>query len=279
HFLPLQVYEPLRTEGKISWPLVVVLTDFDAHVLWAQFTGDRFFVPSDEVADVLADKGIERGKISTAGIPILPAFGRDYDRAAIRAGLGLREGLPTLLVMGGAFGQGGLTDTVAMALQTACVQVLAVAGKNEKARHELETLKPPAGSTLRVFGYVNNIPELMAASDLVISKSGGLTLAECLAMGLPMLVPDPVPGQEERNCKYAIECGAAMCGDTRHSLRYKLKLMLETPGLLARMAAAARAHGRPNAARDILRSALEMAGAPHTFTRTPGVNTGTLKVS
>ncbi len=264
HFLPLQIFAPYRRKGEITWPYAATLTDFDAHVIWAQFTCDRFFVATDEVGAVMQGKGIEPEKLQTVGIPISPAFSKTYDRAKIRETLGLRDNPPTLLVMGGGHGQGGLLDTVTTALSAAPVQVLAVAGKNEKIRKSIETVKVPEGRTLKVFGYVNNIHELMAASDLVISKSGGLTLAECLAMGLPMLLPDPVPGQEERNCNYVMECGAALYSHGAGSLKYKLKLLLEDHDLRNRMAANAKAHGKPNAARDVIRAVVAMGKTVET---------------
>src|SRR5690606_16939023 len=99
----------------------------------------------------------------------------------------------------------------------------------------------------------NYIHELMAISDLCVTKSGGLTSAECLAMGLPMLVPNPIPGQEERNAEYIAENGAGMIARSPGSLRYKLRKFLGDADLRARMAAVAKLRGRPNAAAESLR--------------------------
>ena len=87
--------------------------------------------------------------------------------------------------------------------------MLAVAGHNEKAHEALQAIRAPRGSTLRAFGFVKDMASLMAAADLFVGKSGGSTTAECLAMGLPMIVCDPIPGQEERNCDFLLEAGPA----------------------------------------------------------------------
>lgn len=110
---------------------------------------------------------------------------------------------------------------------------------------------------MTAFGFVSNIHELMAAADLAVTKSGGLTTSECLASGLPMIVRDPIPGQEERNCDFVLEAGAGVRAHGAASLRYKLGALLGDPERLLRMKDAARAAARPRAAREILDRLLE----------------------
>jgi processive 1,2-diacylglycerol beta-glucosyltransferase len=126
--------------------------------------------------------------------------------------------------------------------------VIAVAGKNAALKVELEALPLPRGAVLRVFGFVTTIEELMGVADLAVTKSGGLTTSECLALGLPMLVRDPIPGQEERNCDFLLEAGAGLRANGPDSLRYKLRTLLADRPRLARMREAARRVGRPDAA-------------------------------
>jgi processive 1,2-diacylglycerol beta-glucosyltransferase len=128
-----------------------------------------------------------------------------------------------------------------------------VAGRNERARRELESLRPPPGSELRVFGFVEDVSELMAVADLTVGKSGGLTTAECLAMGVPMLVCDPIPGQEERNCDFLLEAGAGLRANGGAALSFKLTALLSDEQRLKKMRRAALRVGKPRAAEGILR--------------------------
>jgi processive 1,2-diacylglycerol beta-glucosyltransferase len=219
-------------------------------------TAETRHVGSAEVRAVLAGRGIAAERIDVTGIPIARAFSGPHDRAAIRSRLELAEDRPVVLVTAGGAGVGAFADAVQAVLECGDVQVIAVAGRNEALRRRLAAHPPPAGTALRVFGFTTAIDELMAASDLTVAKSGGLTTSECLAMGLPMVVREPIPGQEERNADYVAEVGAGVKAHGLDSLRFKVRSLLEDPARLARMRAAARAAGRPDAAVAIARTVL-----------------------
>lgn len=259
HFLPCQVLAPERAGGRFTMPLGVVITDFDVHAFWVQPSADHFFVGTDEVAAVLAARGIPGERIEVTGIPVLRAFAPVTDSAQARRALGLAVDQPTVLVSGGGAGVGALDETVNTVLECGPVQVLAVAGRNQAARQRLAKTAVPAGSRLVPFGFVDNMAELLAAADLVVAKSGGLTTAECLAVGVPMVVRDPIPGQEERNADYLLEQGAGVKAHSLPVLRFKLSSLLRDPARLARMRHAARKAGRPGAARQIVESMLSPA--------------------
>lgn len=248
HFLPAQVLSPYRRRGRDLFPLGLVVTDFDVHAFWVQPTADRYYVATEELAAVLALRGIEPERIAVTGIPIAAAFAAPRDRAALRAGLGIPAGLPAVLVMAGGAGVGAMRETVEAALAGPPVAVLAVAGKNAALKEEVERLPVPRGSVVRAFGFVETIADLMATADVAVTKSGGLTTSECLAMGLPMLVRDPIPGQEERNADFVVESGAGLRAQGPYRLRYRLASLLADPDRLRRMREAARAVGRPGAA-------------------------------
>lgn len=253
HFLPGQVFGPTRKRGRDRFPLGSVITDFDVHAFWAETTVDRFFVATDELKAILASRGIEESRIDVTGIPIHPVFGESHDAGAIRARLGLSAATPTVLVMGGGAGVGTMQEAVAAVLEGPPVQALAVAGKNEELKRALEEMAVPKGSKLVPFGFVTNIEELMAVSDLAVTKSGGLTTSECLAMSVPMVVRDPIPGQEERNCDFLLEAGAGVRANGLASLRYKLRTILGDRSRLSRMREAAKQAGRPRAAHEIVK--------------------------
>ena len=259
HFLPCQVLAPYRRRGRFAFRLGLAVTDFDVHAFWVQPTADRFFVGSDELAVRLAARGIESGRVAVTGIPIAPDFARPRDREALRRSFGIESRTVAVLVMSGGAGVGSLADAVRAVLECGRLHVLAVAGSNAALKLALEALPVPRGAALTVFGFVDPIGDLMAASDIAVTKSGGLTTAECLTMGLPMVVRDPIPGQEERNCDFVLEAGAGVKAHGLDSLAYKVGRLLADPARRRRMSEAARAAGRPEAAADVVGAMLKMA--------------------
>ncbi|MBX3475082.1 MAG: glycosyltransferase [Planctomycetes bacterium] len=251
HFLPVQVLASSRRKPWAKFGLSVVVTDYYAHGFWAQPAADRTFLPTQECLEELVDKGMPRAKLLATGIPLMPQFAAPPSRDAARAALNLPPGRPLVLAMGGGWGGGGLDELAAEVLRAGDATVLAIAGRNTRVKAALERMNDPR---LRVFGFVDNIHELMAAADLCVTKSGGLTTSECLATGLPMLIPNAIPGQEERNANYVAESGAAMQARSPASLRLKLARLLSEPALLRRMSENARAIARPTAAQAILRN-------------------------
>ncbi|MCA8944808.1 MAG: glycosyltransferase [Planctomycetes bacterium] len=254
HFLPAQILWPYEGKDWVTFSLNLCVTDYLSHGFWAQPNATRIFANSGEGVEELIDKGIERERVRQVGIPIMPDFGRGYDKEAICAELNLDPQLPTIMVMSGGWGAAGLPTLVASLLEFAPVQVIAIAGRNERMKRDVTKLPVPEGAKLTVYGYVNNIHELMAVSDLCVTKSGGLTTAECMAMGLPMLIPNPIPGQEERNAEYVTENGCALIARSPGSLKYKVKKFLSDPAMRSKMQESARSRGRPKAAETILRT-------------------------
>lgn len=253
HFLPAQILRPYEGKEGFEFSLNLCVTDYLAHGFWAQPNATRIFATSGESAEEMIIKGIDPTRVKQVGIPIMPEFAKVYDQAALREKFGLKPDVPTLLVMSGGWGAAGLPSLVESIFDFAPVQVFAIAGNNKRMQEKVAKVSVPDNCKLHALGYVNYIHELMAISDLCVTKSGGLTSAECLAMGLPMLVPNPIPGQEERNAEYIAENGAGMIARSPGSLRYKLRKFLGDADLRARMAAAAKLRGRPNAAAEILR--------------------------
>src|SRR5262249_40122798 len=146
---------------------------------------------------------------AVTGIPVHPAYAEPLDRAACLARHGLFGDRPVLLVLGGSHGVGPLEQTYRSLL--ACpdpLEVVAVTGWNADARRRLAAVPVPPRHKGHVLGFTRQVDELMAAADLVVSKPGGLACAEALARGRPLVIVNPVPGQEERNSDYLLENGA-----------------------------------------------------------------------
>ena len=244
HFLPATVL----LAKKIGVPVYVVVTDFDAHPLWLNRKAAGYFVASDEVKVQLARLGYPPARIRVTGIPIHPVFAdppkprRSSDR-------------PALLFMSGGFGMGQMATVLERLLEIRTPYHLAViAGKNEKMRARLQSI---ARRRAQVHGFVTNVQEFMAASDLIITKAGGLTVSECLARALPMIIFAPIPGQEECNADYLLERGVAVKARSIDVLDYKVLELLENPSRLDMMKRAAATIARPHAGRDVLRHVLD----------------------
>jgi len=131
-------------------------------------------------------------------------------------------------------------------------QLIALAGKNAKLLSELQDVSARYPGRLFPMGFTNVVERVMSASDLAITKPGGLTTSECLAVGLPMLVVSPIPGQEERNSDFLLENGAALKACDPSALTYRVRMLLENPSRLEMLRLNAHRLGKPYAAKNVL---------------------------
>jgi processive 1,2-diacylglycerol beta-glucosyltransferase len=258
HFLPYISVSSELHKNIITAPVFAATTDFDVHQLWIDSIIERFFVFHKESAWQLQSKHVPADKIKVTGIPIMSEFKFKEKSRTVRKKLGFNMNQFTLLVLSGGFGIGRVKEIVEQVASTLNAfpkrkfNLLVVCGKNNSARTELESMCFPKNVDHHIFGFVTNIHELMDASDVLISKAGGLTSSEAMAKSLPMLIIDPIPGQESRNTDLIIEHGAGWKAMNLANLSYKLQNILETPSLLIKAQAATRHLAKPNAATTIL---------------------------
>lgn len=257
HFLPAMILSRMIRDGRFENPAWVVDTDFDVHSLWIHKGLTGYFAASEEVKWRMIDKGIPAETIEVTGIPIMPQFSAKLDRTECAIELGLDPALPTVLMMSGGAGLGGIEKMAErVASIEAPLQAVVLAGRNGEL---LENLKKIAGTRpgrLFPLPFTKTVERVMAASDFAVTKPGGLTTSECLAMGLPMIIVSPIPGQEERNEEYLLENGAALKAYDAAGLEYRVRRLIYDPAKLASMREAARALGRPHAARAIMERVL-----------------------
>lgn len=258
HFLPAEILSRSLRKGELNCPVWVQVTDFDLHRMWVHDHMSGYFAPNEEVAFRMRDRGIAAECVHVTGIPIMPAFAAVPAREVCAAEFGLDAGRTTLLLMGGGAGLGSL-DSIAERLLGLPndFQLIALAGRNEQALNALQALAVRHPGRLLALGFTDKVERLMACADMVITKPGGLTTSECLAMGLPMIVNAPIPGQEERNADYLLEQGVALKAFDAVTLEYRVRLLLDHPHQLAEMSKKARALGRPQAASAVLQHALK----------------------
>jgi processive 1,2-diacylglycerol beta-glucosyltransferase len=255
HFLPAEILSHEIAEGRSGVPVYVQVTDFDLHPMWVTAGMAGYFAANAEVAARLTACGPVVAAARVTGIPVMPDFDpmRGPSREAARQEFAAGAAGPVVLLMGGGEGIGGLTAQAEALLELdQSPSVIALAGRSAAALAGLEKLAERFPGRLTPMGFTDRVPDLMRAADLVVTKPGGLSTSECLALGLPMILSAPIPGQEERNADYLLEEGAALKAIDVLALRLRAAALLGDPPRLARMAARARAIGRPYAARDVL---------------------------
>ncbi len=269
HFLPAEIIARLRRKKK--WitstrtgkpvPQFTVVTDFDAHGLWANDPTDHYFVATEEAAISLGRWSVARETVSITGIPIHPVFAESKLAQDCRARHGLSTDRPVVLLLAGGFGVGPIEQLFEAALKVEKpVHLAVVCGKNESLKKTLAKFAVPPPHMATVIGFTREMDELMAAADIVVSKPGGLTTSEILARGCAMAIVNPIPGQESRNSDYLLENGAAIKVNSAAVLPHKLNTLLARPAKLAALRANAKSLGHPTAAFEVARAVLAACG-------------------
>ncbi len=206
HAFPTGILAMLKRKGHITVPLASVVTDFHVHAFWVHEGVDRYFLPAPDLDYRLKKSGVKGEQIKVSGIPIRLQFSEKIDRDKERENLSLSN-KPIALVMGGGLGLGRIELIAKELLENSDFQVVVVAGKNKRLLGILSDIDDPR---LQVFGFVDNVAQIMAAADIIISKPGGVTIAEILAMKKPLFIYSSLPGQEDRNTDYLLNRGAAV---------------------------------------------------------------------
>ena len=251
HFLPVEALAQLRQQHLP--PIYSVVTDYHAHQFWACPGVARHFVPTAATQEQLVAAGVDRRRVEVTGIPIDPAIGAPIKSDVARHALGLPADGPVVALIGSGLPTAQLRAMVVeMLAQPAVGTVVVVAGRNHDLLAGLDDLAHDAHPRLRVLGPQPSLTPLLAASDLVVSKAGGLTVSEVLAFGVPMIIPtSKLVGQERWNAAYVIEAGAGLGCDSSSLVAQTIAEVLAAPERLARMRAAAQAISRPAAAETI----------------------------
>ena len=213
-----QMCSYLKRKGKINSKLVTILTDFKSHDQWLvgnEYT-DLFFVSNENMKQELLNKNINQEKIFVTGIPISGKFLNNFNKKEILKELNFSETKKTILFFGGgAYGLGkSMNFDILECLLSKFnnINVIAISGKNETMKNNFIKIaeKYNKKDSCIIMEYTNQVAEFMAISDIVISKPGGLTSSECMASGVPMLVINPIPGQEEENAEFLVESKVAI---------------------------------------------------------------------
>ena len=233
----------LHAKSARKFLLAAVLTDYSLHEIWIFSEVDVYFVATQEMKDELAAQSRPNQEIYATGIPI------DAEFAAPNVS---QHVTPTILIMGGGLGLGSIEETLQDLNNVETpLKILVVAGQNQKLLTRLKSLQKNFRHEVKLFGYVENVGELMAAADLLITKPGALTMTEAFAAGLPMILHAPIPGPESQNAFYAESHGAAIsAGDLKISSI--VKKILTDKSTLDAMKVNAKNLSKVNAAAEIV---------------------------
>lgn len=251
HPFPLEVASHLKKKNSLPCKVVSLLTDFAPHSFWIREGVDCYIVPHQDLIYEMEYRGVDRNRVYPLGIPVDEEFLKCYDPSSLRRSLGL-EDRTTLLVMGGSLGLGDIKEVFTKLINSSLdIQLIAVCGKNKKLREGLEKISSSSPKPALVLGYTRDIPRLMKASDLLITKPGGVTISEAMAAGLPVAIISPIPGQEERNAQYLMNSGMAIRFKSRDHVEGIIRQLLDSPVRLRHMKEIAALKAKPRAAEHI----------------------------
>lgn len=257
HFFTAEHFAHAKRKGLIQSKLVTVITDFFPHSFWVNEGTDYYWVMGEEGKKELIRRGVPEQQIIAGGIPVADSFKPTGHKKEILKRWNFQSEKLTLLFTSGSFGLGPQEAILKeLAEFKDQVQCLVVCGNNKHLQHSLQSqtwLFP-----IQVFGFVDFMADLMEASDLMLAKSGGSTTTESLSKGLPMIILEPIPGQETRNAQLLLARNASFSMAQPAQIKTIIKAILENPKLLQSKLLEIRKLARPNAADDLVTYVLEM---------------------
>jgi len=257
---PCGMVADFKNAYSSNLPLIGILTDYIPHAYWVYDKIDYYITPSEEVAARLSRKGVDAQKIHPLGIPFDPKFTQPVLKEQSCRKLGLNPQINTVLIMGGGQGLGPI-KTVVKDLEKCRgdIQEIVVCGTNKKLYNSLKKKIKKYRKKILLYGYADNMNELMSISDIIITKPGGVTTAEALAKRLGMIIIKPIPGQEANNTGYLTQEGAAIKVDSANGIHLCIDGLIAEPQKLESLRGSASRIGKPNASFDVARLILKAA--------------------
>lgn len=258
----------MKKKYNLNIPTVGILTDFTFHPYWEDCTrNDYVIIPDGMLRFQGIRKGFREEQLLPLGIPINPKFSVKGSKAEARRtlGLGFGEEKKVILVMGGSMGYGNIAETVKR-IDTLEIQqdfhIYAVCGNNAEAKEDVCALEGTLKHGMTVVGFVNNISTVMDAADCIVTKPGGLTTSESLAKGLPMVIVNPIPGQEQRNAEFLVNHGAAVAATKAYPIEECLYGLLTSEERLGAMVQCVNVLAKPNSSRDVCSFVMDLVYTP-----------------
>ena len=260
HPFPAGTVSLWKERHQRDLPLSVVMTDYTLHQMWLCSGVDNYFMATEAMAQGMIKQGFAPEKLHATGIPI----GREVQdlpaKESLRQELGIGRDKRVILLMGGGLGLGDISSTLQeLEKIPESLQLLVVAGRNSQLLQQAEDFAAQSHHSIRSWGYTDAVKKLMGAADLLITKPGALTISEAFALGIPMLLHDPIPGPETENAVYATRHGAALWLHPGEKLAAAVEELF-SGDTLSRMRQQALDSAKPLASQEIVKIILEAAG-------------------
>ncbi|MBU0597347.1 glycosyltransferase [Patescibacteria group bacterium] len=205
HFLATDVILGASQKRKIDSPVNTLITDYDLHNLWVVPNTNHYFVATKKIEWKMMRQDVQKNKITISGIPIDPIFYKEKSIDKLREDYKIKPNKKVVLVMSGGQGMGKAGKIVKMLTTSSQpLSIIAIAGKNKHLEKRLKKIKVPSHIDLYSIGWTDKVDDYMRLADIIITKSGGVTTTECITLGKPMIIIDPIPGQEEQNADYIL---------------------------------------------------------------------------
>ncbi|MFB2937088.1 glycosyltransferase [Aerosakkonemataceae cyanobacterium BLCC-F154] len=247
--IPSRLLQLLEPEDKVSKPQYVVVTDLIAHSTWLNYGVDGYFLPNDLSANILKQRGLDPAILHVTGIPVKLEISQPKSKSEVRSRRHLPQDLSIVTLFGGGLNSRRVYAIVSSLLETlTSAMIVVVAGRNEDLLETLTDLTDSTHVRLSKLGTIDYVDDLIVASDLIITKAGGLITSEILARGTPTIIVDPIPGQEEQNADVIAAAGAGVQLRLLEMVAPAVTYLLNHPERLNQMRQSALEIGKPDAA-------------------------------
>lgn len=252
HPFPTEMVSRLKSKKEINIPLICIMTDYAPHKAWINEKVDAYIVANDDMVGKMVNEGVDLKCIYPYGIPVDEVFFEEKEKQLVLEDLGLDGNLPTILMMAGSFGVNNVFDVYKNIVDIDLeFQIILVTGRNQKLYNHFEDVIGNSPKKTKLIYFTNEINKFMQASDIIITKPGGLTVTEALACNIPMAVFDAIPGQEEENAEFLLKHNMAVRIKDGDSCRKAIVELLNDENKLENMKEACKSFGKSDCTKNI----------------------------
>jgi processive 1,2-diacylglycerol beta-glucosyltransferase len=206
-------YGYLLSSGEPPCPFITIVTDsITVNSIWYRASSDYFIVPNEQTGTVLRKAGIDAGKIAVLGFPVNPLFTSPHERPLPS----VANGRKILYMIN--FGKKEAPDLVSNLLELPDIELTVTTGRDIELQRRIEAVARERGQSIEIYGWTNQLPQLLMRTHLLISKAGGATVQETIAARTPMIISQVVPGQEEGNARLILENDCGCLGENHDDI-------------------------------------------------------------
>ncbi len=259
HVFAAQVISELKRQDKLTYvPTIGIVTDYTIHPFWEDVPNIEYIEIASELLTQRASiKGIATERLLPFGIPVQKKFSEKRDKKLARKELGISGSEKVILLMAGSMGYGNMPELISgiLGFDESCT-ILAVCGNNKRMYNKL---KDSTKENVKAFGFIDNVDVLMDAADCIVTKPGGLTTTEAMAKNLPMILVNPIPGQEDRNLEFFLNSGLALAVTKSFTIVEALYYLFNQPGRIEVIQSEMKKLAKPDSSMSIALFAKELS--------------------